>query len=158
MQGFPVLEKACNIGMIYIIKTGIQIMQWGNKPFNFADISVEDIDQELRETGDEPLIRMKARLPEGDVEALEFIGTAYLRGSNGLHADLDKALIFLQLAAECGSTTALLNVADCYAYGIGMPADPEAARNYYRLAEQSQTPSVREAARRQLELLEHAQQ
>lgn len=137
---------------------GIRIMQWGNKPFDFVDIRMEDIEQELQETGDEPLIQMMQRLSEGDDEALEFVGTAYLRGSNGLHADFDKAVLFLQLAAECGSTTAQLYIADCYAYGIGMTPDLDAARNYYRLAAQSQTPSVRDAACGQLERLKNAEQ
>ena len=37
-------------------------MQWGNKPFDFVDIRMEDIEQELQETGDEPLIQMMQKV------------------------------------------------------------------------------------------------
>lgn len=142
--------------LYYILyyKTGIHMMQWGNRSFECSDISMEDIEQEIQENGDVLLIQMKERLVAGDVEAFEFIGTAYLCGTNGLQADFDKVLIFLQLAAQGGSTAALLYLGDCCVYGIGMPVDLDTARKYYRLAAQSQTPSVREAACRQLEMLE----
>ena len=124
-------------------------MDWGNNSFDFANV-----ERELRESGDDALLRMCARLDEGDLEALEFVGAAYLRGSNGLRADFDKAFTFLQIAANAGSTEALLHLGDCYAYGIGVAADAATARSYYRLAAQSPQASVRETALRQLKRLD----
>lgn len=133
-------------------------MQWGNlKPFDLADINFEEIEQEIQQTGNQQLMLMGENLDNGNSDALEYIGTAYLRGSDGLHADFEKAIAFLQLAAECGSMTAQLYIADCYAFGIGMPVDLNAAQDYYRLAAQSTTPAIRDAARTQLDILNRSE-
>lgn len=129
-------------------------MQWGNqKPFGFIDVNFDEIEQEIRQTANERLILMSQNLSSGNADALEYIGTAYLRGSDGLHANFEKAITFLHLAAECGSTTAELYIGDCYAFGIGMPVDVDAAQSYYRLAAQSTIPAIRNAALTQLHAL-----
>lgn len=131
-------------------------MLWGNMrvPLSAADITEFDqIDFELRHTASEPLQIMYRRLQDGDTEALDFLGAAYLFGGWGLHADIAKALVFLRLAAECGSTTAQYYLGDCCAFGIGMPENMSAARHYYRLAAQSTIPLIRESASQQLRAL-----
>lgn len=132
-------------------------MQWGNVLFDFAEIDFSEMEKEILNTADAQLIQLKQRLLDGDTEALEFIGTAYLCGSNGLHADFNKAVFLFRLAAQGGSTTAQLYIGDCCAYGIGMPVDADAARYYYRLAAQSTIPAVRDAALEQLKKLENTQ-
>lgn len=132
-------------------------MQWGNqKPFNLTDINYEEIEQEIRQTENRTLMLMGENIDSGNSDALEYIGTAYLRGSDGLHADFEKAITFLQLAAECGSTTAQHYLGECYAFGIGVPVSLSAAENYYRLAAQSTIPAIRNAALARLDALDEA--
>lgn len=136
---------------------GKQTTQQGDhrSVFTSNDLIFEQINRELVQTDNPPLqvIYQKLLHNNVDADALEFIGTAFLCGSNGLHADIGKALIFLRPAADCGSTAAQHYVAQCCAFGIGMPKSRDLARRYYRLAAQSTVPSIREAALSQLDSL-----
>ncbi|MCD8356209.1 MAG: hypothetical protein LUE11_06520 [Clostridia bacterium] len=123
-------------------------------PYNYINIKLEEIEQDVLRAEDDILVSMMEKLREGDTDAIEYIGLAYLYGSNGLDADFSKAFSILQLAAQGGSIISQHYLADCYAYGIGMPEDLEAARNYYRLSAQSQIPKNRDAALEQLKRLE----
>lgn len=123
-------------------------------PYNYINIKLEEIEQDVLQTGNGVLVSMMEKLREGDTDAIEYVGLAYLYGSNGLAADFNKAFSILQLAAQGGSIISQHYLADCYAYGIGMPEDMEAARNYYRLSAQSQIPKIRDAALEQLQKLE----
>ena len=122
-------------------------------PYNYINIKLEEIEQDIRESGNAVLASMLHQLREGETDAIEYIGLAYLYGNDGLAADFDKAFSILQLAAQGGSIISQHYLADCYAYGISMPEDLEAARNYYQLSAQSSVPKIREAALQQLEWL-----
>ena len=122
-------------------------------PYNYINIKLEEIEQDIRESGNAVLASMLHQLREGETDAIEYIGLAYLYGNDGLAADFDKAFSILQLAAQGGSIISQHYLADCYAYGIGMPEDLEAARNYYQLSAQSTIPRIRDAALHQLEWL-----
>lgn len=123
-------------------------------PYNYINIKLEEIERDIRESGNKILASMLPQLREGETDAMEYIGLAYLYGNHGLSANFDKAFSILQLAAQGGSMIAQHYLADCYAYGIGVPQDLEAARNYYQLSAQSSIPKIRDAARNQLEQLQ----
>lgn len=122
-------------------------------PYNYINIKLEEIEQDIRESGNPVLKSMLYRLRESETDAIEYIGLAYLYGSDGLQADFDKAFSILQLAAQGGSIISQHYLADCYTYGIGTPQDLDAARNYYQLSAQSTVPKIRDAALKQLEWL-----
>lgn len=122
-------------------------------PYNYINIKLEEIERDIWTSGNAVLAAMLPRLRDGETDAMEYIGLAYLYGNHGLAADFDKAFSILQLAAQGGSMIAQHYLADCYAYGIGVPEDLEAARNYYQLSAQSSIPKIRDAALHQLEWL-----
>lgn len=131
---------------------GDSMMQYRSSgPYSY--IRTEEIDQDILQSDNTLLHMMYKKLQDGDINTFEYVGFAYLFGNSGLPADFDKAFCFLQAAAQGGSIPAQHFLADCYAYGIGIPEDLEAAQNYYRLSAQSPVPEIREAALRQLEKL-----
>ena len=129
-------------------------MQRGHEiPFELTENSFTEIEQEIQHTKNLSLIHMGEKLKNSEVDALEYVGTAYLCGNDGLKADFEKAISILRLAAEGGSTTAQLYIADCYAFGIGVDIDVDIAKIIYRMASQSPTAYIRSAALEQLEKL-----
>ena len=129
-------------------------MQLGNElPFRLNDELYSEIFAELYASSNALLPQMAEKILHGDVDAVEYVGICYLKGSDGLQADFPKAISLLRLATEGGGTTAPFYIADCYAYGISVRKDMQTAEKFYRMAAQSPIQSVREAAHRQLQKL-----
>ena len=84
-------------------------------PYNYINIKLEEIEQDIRESGNAVLASMLHQLREGETDAIEYIGLAYLYGNDGLAADFDKAFSILQLAAQGGSIISQHYLADWYA-------------------------------------------
>lgn len=144
------------ISMVYAAK------QWGNKhmkkdnPGEQFCISLEEAEDDIGRSGSESLKKIWEKIQlEQDVDAMEYIGLAYLYGNSGLPASFEKGIGFLHLAAQGGCTTAQHYIADCYAYGIGVEQDADTACEYYRLAIQDTDAALRQTARSQLERLKH---
>ncbi|MDO4174662.1 MAG: hypothetical protein Q4D42_07845 [Eubacteriales bacterium] len=135
---------------------GDSMMQY-RKTGPYRYIQTEEIEQDILQSGSAILHDCYPKFQDGDINTFEYIGFAYLMGANGLQANFDKAFCFLQAAAQGGSIPAQHFLADCYAYGIGVPEDPETAQNYYRLSAQSPVEEIRQAALQQLERLQNTQ-
>lgn len=113
-----------------------------------------EAEDDVGRSGNESLKKLWEKIQlEQDVDAMEYIGLAYIYGNSGLPASFEKGIGFLHLAAQGGCTTAQHYMADCYAYGIGIAQNIDAARNYYRLSTQDSDASLRETAMQQLENL-----
>lgn len=70
---------------------------------------------------------------EGDIEAMEAIGTMYSKGQ-GVQKNVTKALIYLQKAAELGSAKAHSALAYLYLAGDGVPQDTKEAVQCFQIA------------------------
>ncbi len=117
-------------------------------------IPLAEVEDDVEKSACESLKRLWERVQlEHDVDAMEYIGLAYVYGNSGLPASFEKGIGFLHLAAEGGCTTAQHYMADCYAYGIGVEQDVDAACEYYRLAIQDTDVDMRQTAQSQLERL-----
>lgn len=69
---------------------------------------------------------------EGDVEAQEKAGTAYMKGINGVEKNLFEALKYFELAANNGSAMANYQMGKAYEKGNGVNYDIEKAKEYYK--------------------------
>lgn len=117
-------------------------------------IPLSEVEGDVEKSACESLKRLWEKVQlEHDVDAMEYIGLAYVYGNSGLPASFEKGIGFLHLAAKGGCTTAQHYMADCYAYGIGVEQDVDAACEYYRLAIQDTDVDMRQTAQNQLERL-----
>lgn len=117
-------------------------------------IPLAEVEDDVENSGCDNLKRIWEKVQrEHNVDAMEYIGLAYVYGNSGLPASLEKGIGFLHLAAQGGCTTAQHYMADCYAYGIGVEQDADAACAYYRLAIQDTDAALRQTARSQLKRL-----
>lgn len=117
-------------------------------------ISLEETENDIGKTENESLKKIWEKIQlEQDVDAMEYIGLAYVYGNSGLPASFEKGIGFLYLAAKGGCTTAQHYMADCYAYGIGVEQDADTACDYYRLAIQDTDVDMRQTAQSQLKRL-----
>ncbi len=69
---------------------------------------------------------------EGDMLAQEKVGTAYMKGTNGLEKNLNEALKYFELAANNGSAMANYQLGKAYEKGNGVNLDIEKAKEYYK--------------------------
>lgn len=117
-------------------------------------IPLAEVTEDVEKSARESLKRIWEKIQlEHDADAMEYIGLAYIYGNSGLPASFEKGIGFLHLAAEGGCTTAQYYIADCYAYGIGVEQDVDAACEHYRLATQDTDVDLRQTAQSQLERL-----
>lgn len=75
---------------------------------------------------------------QGNAPALNAIGWLHWWGNgapHGVEKDATKAFEYCRRAAEAGEGVATINVAECYAFGIGTPVNYYVAAKYYDLAE-----------------------
>ena len=114
------------------------------------DAEYEEMRRELLQDGNLALRSVLKQAECGNESALYFIGTAYLFGTNGLRADLQKAIYALREAANAGSMEASYYIAECLAFGIGTKENLDKAKRYYHFAAQSGDEALREAAMKRL--------
>lgn len=125
-----------------------------NSPGERFRIPLAEVEDDIGRSRNKSLKKFWKKIQlEQDVDAMEYIGLAYLYGNSGLPASFEKGIGFLHLAAQGGCTTAQHYMADCYAYGIGVAQNMDAARNYYRLSTQDSDADLRKNALQQLEKL-----
>lgn len=76
------------------------------------------------------------------------LGESYLNGTHGLDRDLQQSAHWFELAAERGSSSAMLQIAEAYANGGGVPLDAEKAVYWYkRAAEKGSLKALDQLAR-----------
>ena len=92
----------------------------------------DDSDEQLspRKTGEPVSFKTEAH----DPETLFRLGADYQFGQNGVEKDLEKAASLFLLAASKGHARGQNRLGMCYANGIGLPKDEQAAVNYWSLA------------------------
>jgi TPR repeat protein len=71
----------------------------------------------------------EAKARQGDVNAMTKLGEAYW-GKQGIPADMDKAKMWLERAAEAGSVEAQMVLGSAYLSGSGLPKDNVLAAKY----------------------------
>lgn len=122
----------------------------GTLKYHPDDAEYEEMRRELLQNSNLALQRVLKQAECGNVSALYFIGTAYLFGTNGMHADLQKAVYALREAANAGSMEASYYIAECLAFGIGTKENRDKAKRYYHFAAQSSDRELCEAAMQRL--------
>lgn len=69
-----------------------------------------------------------------DPEAMNTVGSYYLRGKRGFPVDLSKAVEMFQRASELGSVEANNNLGNLYYNGEGVQMDKKKCIHYYQVA------------------------
>lgn len=70
-----------------------------------------------------PLYEYYKKAMAGDIDAMMYLGDAYLNGEEGVTVDYVESLYWIEKAADTGNVTAMLRAADYYYDGIAVSAD-----------------------------------
>ena len=92
-----------------------------------AVVQVAAADSQDLKLSAERLQALERRAEDGDVDAMAALGAFYYSGEHGVEQDYGKALDYLVIAADKGSSEAMVIMADMYANGRGVEVDTEKA-------------------------------
>ena len=82
---------------------------------------------------------------DGEARAFTQLGLLLARGQAGTPRDPEGAVLLWRAAAARGDGTAMFNLGAAHEHGIGLTAEPDGARRWYRLAAEARHPAAQAA-------------